>query len=206
MKPSLRSGILGLVVGAPLVLAAPAALAHDEVFIGTLSALGEPTQLDPPSLGTGTVRVTINEDTLSMRVEATFSALTGTTTAAHIHCCTPSASSGSAGVATQTPTFVGFPLGVQAGSMDQSFDMTLAASWNPAFVTANGGSIADTFAAFTTGVKDGKAYFNIHTSAVPGGEVRAFLVAAPVPEPETYALMLAGLGLVGWAASRRRKQ
>ncbi len=30
-------------------------------------------------------------------------------------------------------------------------------------------------------------------------------VASPVPEPETYALMLAGLGVVGWAA-RRRKQ
>lgn len=28
---------------------------------------------------------------------------------------------------------------------------------------------------------------------------------APVPEPETYAMMLAGLGLVGWAG-RRRKQ
>ena len=28
--------------------------------------------------------------------------------------------------------------------------------------------------------------------------------SAPVPEPETYALMLAGLGLVGWAAARRR--
>ncbi len=27
---------------------------------------------------------------------------------------------------------------------------------------------------------------------------------APIPEPETYALMLAGLGLVGWAARRRR--
>ena len=27
---------------------------------------------------------------------------------------------------------------------------------------------------------------------------------APVPEPETYALMLAGLGLVGWAVKRRK--
>ena len=29
-------------------------------------------------------------------------------------------------------------------------------------------------------------------------------VIAPVPEPETYALMLAGLGVVGWAARRRK--
>ncbi|MGH8667569.1 MAG: PEP-CTERM sorting domain-containing protein [Burkholderiales bacterium] len=31
------------------------------------------------------------------------------------------------------------------------------------------------------------------------------MVATPIPEPETYALMFAGLGLVGWVASRRRK-
>lgn len=37
-----------------------------------------------------------------------------------------------------------------------------------------------------------------------GGEFHAFLLT-PVPEPETYALMLAGLGLIG-AVARRRKQ
>jgi hypothetical protein len=30
--------------------------------------------------------------------------------------------------------------------------------------------------------------------------------AAPVPEPETYALMLAGLGLLGMAQRRRKQQ
>ena len=34
--------------------------------------------------------------------------------------------------------------------------------------------------------------------------VRSGDVAAPVPEPETYALLLAGLGVVGMAARRRR--
>lgn len=33
-------------------------------------------------------------------------------------------------------------------------------------------------------------------------DTSAFTIT-PVPEPETYALMLAGLGLVGWAARRR---
>lgn len=31
-------------------------------------------------------------------------------------------------------------------------------------------------------------------------------ITAPVPEPETYALMLAGLGMVAWMARRRRPQ
>jgi hypothetical protein len=31
-------------------------------------------------------------------------------------------------------------------------------------------------------------------------------VTAPIPEPETYALMLAGLGVVGFVASRRRRR
>jgi carbonic anhydrase len=30
-------------------------------------------------------------------------------------------------------------------------------------------------------------------------------VAAAVPEPETYALLMAGLGLLGFAARRKRK-
>lgn len=37
-----------------------------------------------------------------------------------------------------------------------------------------------------------------------GGEL-PYQITAAIPEPETYALMLAGLGLVGWAASRRRR-
>lgn len=35
---------------------------------------------------------------------------------------------------------------------------------------------------------------------------RNLVIAAPVPEPETYALMLAGLGVLGWSARRRRRQ
>lgn len=38
-----------------------------------------------------------------------------------------------------------------------------------------------------------------------GGSYQLQMVTSPVPEPETWALMLGGLGLVGFA-SRRRKQ
>jgi hypothetical protein len=32
------------------------------------------------------------------------------------------------------------------------------------------------------------------------------LYLAPIPEPETYAMMLAGLGLIGFVAGRRRRK
>ena len=50
----------------------------------------------------------------------------------------------------------------------------------------------------------GKAYVNIHSPGTyTAGEIRGFL--APVPEPTTYALLLGGLGLVGWMVRRRQQ-
>ena len=127
--------------------------------------------------------------------------LSAPTIASHIHCCTAAPGVGNAGVATGVPTFAGFPLGVTAGSYDRTFDMTMASSYNPAFVTAQGG-IVPAFAALVGGLDTGAAYLNIHTVLFPAGEIRGYLV--PVPEPQTYALMLAGLALLGLAARRRR--
>jgi hypothetical protein len=53
-------------------------------------------------------------------------------------------------------------------------------------------------------LQNGLWYVNVHTVANPGGEIRGQLVPAPVPEPQTYA-MIAGFGLLGFAAYRRFK-
>lgn len=42
-------------------------------------------------------------------------------------------------------------------------------------------------------------------TAIIDGQQRAIFLA-PVPEPETYALMLAGLGVIAWAGKRRSKK
>ena len=167
--------------------------------------LNGPSESPPTiSLGTGLGFITIDDLANTMRVQITFAGLvtTGTgTTASHIHCCTPSPFSGTAGVATQTPTFAGFPLGVRSGTYDQTFDLGLASTWNPAFITANGNTVPSAEAVFLTGLGNGTAYLNIHSSTFGGGEIRGFIQA--VPEPATVSLL--GLGLLSLASLARRR-
>ena len=82
------------------------------------------------------------------------------------------------------------------------FDMTLASTWNPAFIVAEGGTPAGAEAALVAGAAAGEAYLNIHSTVVPGGEIRGFLVQ--VPEPGTLSFAVAGLAGI-FIASRRRK-
>ncbi|MBZ5585419.1 MAG: CHRD domain-containing protein [Acidobacteriia bacterium] len=165
-------------------------------FTGTLSGANENPATGSP--GTGSALVTFDPVTALLTVNVTFSGLEAGSTASHIHCCV--APGGTAGVATPVPTFPGFPLGVTSGTYAQTFDLTLASSFNPAFVTANGGTVAGAEAAFAAGLENGMAYLNVHTTAFPGGEVRAFL--APVPEPVSGTLFAGALGML-WLMRRR---
>ena len=65
----------------------------------------------PPNASAGTGVASINYDTVAhtLALSIVFSGLTGTTTASHIHCCTATPFTGTAGVATTLPTFTGFP-------------------------------------------------------------------------------------------------
>lgn len=68
--------------------------------------------------------------------------LPANSTNSHIHCCTATPGTGTAGVATILPTFTGFPSGVQSGSYALTFDMTQAGSYNAAFLNGRGNGTA----------------------------------------------------------------
>ncbi|MEO7309899.1 MAG: CHRD domain-containing protein [Chitinophagaceae bacterium] len=129
-----------------------------------------------PSAGTGTAIITVNAANSTMRVQCSFSGLTGNTTASHIHAATTVAGSGTAGVATTTPTFAGFPLGVTSGSYDNTLDMTQASSFNPSYVTAHGNNVAQAWSDLRAAIAEGKSYLNIHSTVYGGGEIRGFMV------------------------------
>ena len=69
--------------------------------------------------GAGFAVVTYDDVLHTIEIHAEFQGLLGNTTAAHIHCCTAVPFAGTAGVATQTPSFLGFPLGVTSRGLRQ---------------------------------------------------------------------------------------
>jgi hypothetical protein len=187
-----------------LIFVTPGSNAAFIVFMTSLSGPNE----SPPNASPGTGTATVDLDTVgnTLHVSVSFSGLQGTTTASHIHSATASPGTGTAIVATTTPTFPGFPLGVTSGVYDNTLDLTLLTSYNPAFVTANGGTAASAEAALIAGMLAGEAYLNIHSTVVPGGEIRGFLQI--VPEPGSVILLSTGvLGVLayGWCRGHRHR-
>jgi hypothetical protein len=170
---TLLSLIFVLAVNAP-------AVTYTFIATGPVAPGLSPLNENPPhpeSSATGSALITwdTSTNTMTMTVNVVFSGLTTPNTMAHIHCCV--APPGNTGVATTVPTFIGFPTGQTSGTYAHTYDMNSAASYNPAFITANGGTVASAAAVLLKGMLAGQAYLNIHTQRFPPGEERGFLVA-----------------------------
>lgn len=175
-------------------------LAHGAViqFQAALSGPAEsPVNASP---GTGWANVWFDDVAQTLTVDVTFSGLLGFTTASHIHAATAAPNTGTSGVATEVPFFDSFPIGVKSGSYTHLFDLTDADSFNPAFVTANGGTLASASMALENAMLAEKSYLNIHTDLFRGGEIRGFL--SRVPDTSATALLLT-LALGSLAGFRR---
>jgi hypothetical protein len=157
------------------------------------------------SPGTGFATVTFDTTANLMNVNMTFSGLLGPTTASHIHSATAVPGTGTAGVATTTPYFAGFPIGVTSGNYNNTLDMTLASSYNPSYVTANGGTTASAESALLASMLADTAYLNIHTSVFAGGEIRGFLTLVPEPSVVTFLALGAVIPVIRRIRSKLRR-
>jgi hypothetical protein len=197
----MKHSLFSLVLAAAMLVAAPSVRATVIFFHVNLSPANEV----PPTASTGTGVADLQLDTTAETLlgHIVFSGLTGTTTAAHIHCClaSPFLTGANVGVATLVPAFPNFPLGVTSGTDDFLLNLNSASAYNPAFVTLQG-SLANAEAAFIAGLISGRTYLNIHTNVFPGGEIRGFVA---VPEPMTISLVALGLATAGFVSRRRRR-
>ena len=145
-----------------------------------------PANLSP---AVGSAQITVNDTADTISFVLTAFTLQGTFANAHIHGqAMPGSNAG-----------VVFDLLTNADAMGQVMVGSFAIPNSYALVGSNK---ATTFAD-AINAAPWMFYVNLHTSAFPGGEIRGQL--APVPEPSTYAMLLGGLAVVGFLASRRRR-
>jgi len=198
MERLLKIAMVGMAVC--FMFSSPAIHAATLTFTANLVGSNEV----PPtgSAATGSASFVLNTTAQTLFISETFSGLGSNTTANHIHCClaSPFLTGSNVGVATVLPAFPGFPLGVTSGSFSTTLDLTSAASYNPAFVTAQG-SLSAAEAALIAGIENGETYINIHTVNFGGEEIRGFVT----PTPEPASMLLLGSGLLSLLAMRRKR-
>ena len=169
----MKKSILCAAMAAAPLLMAAPAFAAIDTYTAFLYGANQTAGGDTDGFGVATVLIDNSALTVSWAIMA--SNIDFPLTGAHIH-------TGAAG--TNGPVIV-------------DFDAKLT-----------GSNMADPDLASITPASATGFYVNVHNALYPAGAIRGQLqyvgtAMAPVPEPETYALMLGGLGMVGFLVRRR---
>ena len=196
----MNKSFLSLAAAAAMLLGATSANAVVYTFNATLNSANE---VSPVSASTATGLATLSYDTVDNTYDFSMSVfgLSGGSSGKaangfHIHGAATTSQNGPVRVFLDAAPF----LALNAGSTLLVGGNNVAA---PVFVTGNGSYPVMSFIDMLRG---GLTYVNVHTTLNSGGAVRGQLIeVTAVPEPSTYAMLLAGIAALGFVARRRQR-
>lgn len=203
--PNMNKSLLSLAAAAAMLLGATSANAVIYTFNASLNSANE---VSPVSAATATGIATLSYDTADNTYDfamAVFGLSGGSAagTAAsgfHIHGAASTTENATIRVFLDNSALFTF---LNAGSTLLVGGSNLAA---PAIAATPASALNQGYLAmsFLQMLQGGLAYVNVHTATNPGGAVRGQLIqVTAVPEPSTYALLLAGIAALGFIARRR---
>lgn len=166
---------LAAVVASTLVWASSSVRA--DLFLFKAMLTGSQETIPSGSAGTGTGTILLDTVAGTITANESWTNLGGPATVSHIHEPAP--------LGMNAPVvfpFTGVPSAATGAIPQQVFAI------NPTQIAA---------------LQAGLFYFNVHTTAFPGGEIRGQVFAVPEPSPLILAGALAALGLGGRLAARR---